>query len=129
MATILDELVLGARSEAARRRKQISPRELEGRFESERRSLADALRVDGLSVIAEAKKASPSQGVIREDFDPAATAEMYQEAGAAGVSILTEPLQFQGALEYLAEARQRCSLPLLRKDFIVEEYQLLEARA
>ncbi len=129
MATILDELVLGARSEAARRRKQISARELEGRFPSERRSLAEALRADGLSVIAEAKKASPSQGVIREHFEPAAIAEMYQEAGAAGVSVLTEPLQFQGALEHLAETRQSCDLPLLRKDFIVEEYQLLEARA
>ena len=129
MATILDELVQGARSEAARRRKQISARELEGRFRPGRRSLAEALRTDGLSVIAEAKKASPSQGVIREQFEPGAIAEMYQEAGAAGISVLTEPLQFQGALEHLAEAREHCGLPLLRKDFIVEEYQLLEARA
>ncbi|MFT4605204.1 MAG: indole-3-glycerol phosphate synthase [Rhodothermales bacterium] len=129
MITILDELVLGARSEAARRRKQISARELESRFRPDRRSLVEALRADGLSVIAEAKKASPSQGVIREQFEAGPIAEMYEEAGAAGVSVLTEPLQFQGALEYLTEARSCCSLPLLRKDFIVEEYQLLEARA
>ncbi|NNE69637.1 MAG: indole-3-glycerol phosphate synthase TrpC [Rhodothermales bacterium] len=129
MVTILDDLVAGARSEAARRRKKVSPYELEQRFRPDRRSLIEALRGEGLSILAEAKKASPSQGIIREDFDPGAIAEQYAEAGAAGMSVLTEPLQFKGALEYLAEARMRCPLPLLRKDFIVEEYQLLEARA
>ncbi|MBO6575422.1 MAG: indole-3-glycerol phosphate synthase TrpC [Rhodothermales bacterium] len=129
MATILDELVAGARAEAASRRKQVGMAELESRFRAERRSLAEALRGDGLSVIAEAKKASPSQGVIREAFEPGAIAEMYQEAGASAMSVLTENLRFLGSLDDLAEARYRCELPLLRKDFIVEDYQLFEARA
>lgn len=129
MPTILDELVAGARSETATRRRTVSTYELEQRFRPDRRSLVDALRAEGLSILAEAKKASPSQGVIREDFDPGAIAEQYTEGGAAGMSVLTEPLQFLGSLDYLAEARMRCPLPLLRKDFIVEEYQLFEARA
>lgn len=127
--TILDELVAGAREEAARRRRKIPVSRLEERFPDTRRSMAEALRVPGLSVIAEAKKASPSAGVIREDFRPGDVAEAYQEAGAAAMSVLTENRQFLGALEHLAEARSRCTLPLLRKDFIVEEYQLFEARA
>jgi indole-3-glycerol phosphate synthase len=129
MATILDDLVLGARAETARRRKHVSLSDLEDLFPSERRSLAAALRQEGLGIIAEAKSASPSQGVIREDFHPGSIAEAYQEAGADAMSVLTETLQFKGSLDHLRLARSRCDLPLLRKDFIVEEYQLFEARA
>ena len=129
MTTILDELVEGAREETEARRRKVPVSRLESRFPDGVRSMRDALSAPGLSVIAECKKASPSQGVIREAYHPGDIAEMYEEAGAAAVSVLTENRQFLGGLEHLVEARSRCSLPLLRKDFIVAEYQLFEARA
>lgn len=129
MRTILEQLVEGARSETDRRKRQVSVRELEGRFRPGHRSLIEALAAPGLGIIAESKKASPSQGVIRGDYDAGRNAESYQTAGAQGISILTEPLQFQGSLADLDAARQACDLPLLRKDFILDEYQLFEARA
>ncbi|HXH06585.1 MAG TPA: indole-3-glycerol phosphate synthase TrpC [Vicinamibacterales bacterium] len=82
-----------------------------------------------LRVIAECKRRSPSRGVLRADYDPAAVARGYERAGAVAISVLTEPTFFDGALDHLTAVRQAVQVPVLRKDFIVTEYQLLEARA
>jgi indole-3-glycerol phosphate synthase len=88
------------------------------------------LRVDDrFNVIAECKRRSPSKGVLAPTYDPVAIARQYEAGGAAAISVLTEPTFFDGSLEHLAAVRQSVSLPLLRKDFIVDEYQLFEARA
>ncbi|HVC20849.1 MAG TPA: indole-3-glycerol phosphate synthase TrpC [Vicinamibacterales bacterium] len=91
-----------------------------------RRALA---RTDRLNVIAECKRRSPARGLLRPAYDPAAIARGYEAAGAAAVSVLTEPTFFDGALEHLQAVRAAVTLPVLRKDFIVDDYQLLEARA
>jgi indole-3-glycerol phosphate synthase len=91
--------------------------------------LAALSRSGGANVIAECKRRSPSRGVLAADYDPVAIARQYEAGGAAAISVLTEPTFFDGALEHLAAVRQAVQLPLLRKDFIVDEYQLLEARA
>jgi indole-3-glycerol phosphate synthase len=85
--------------------------------------------IDGINIIAECKRRSPSRGVLRADYDPAAIARGYADAGAAAISVLTEPTFFDGSLEHLGAVRQAVEIPLLRKDFIVSEYQLLEAKA
>jgi len=83
----------------------------------------------GLNVIAEVKKASPSAGVIREDFDPVAIAQAYQRCGADAISVLTDEKYFQGRLEYINQIKEAVDLPILRKDFIIEPWQIYESRA
>jgi indole-3-glycerol phosphate synthase len=90
---------------------------------------AAVAREDRVNVIAECKRRSPSKGVLRADYDPVAIARSYADAGAAAISVLTEPAFFDGALEHLSAVRSALDEPLLRKDFIVSEYQLLEAKA
>ena len=90
--------------------------------------LYGALKGFGLSVIAEVKKASPSQGIIKEDFEPVSIAREYEYAGASAISVLTEETYFKGGGEYLKAIRSAVGLPLLRKDFIFDEWQLCEAR-
>lgn len=84
---------------------------------------------DRVAVIAECKRRSPSRGVLRDDYQPAVVARAYEDAGAAAVSVLTEPAFFDGSLDHLEAVREAVTVPLLRKDFIVSEYQLAEARA
>jgi len=99
------------------------------RAESPRRSLLAALSVDGPAIIAECKKASPSAGLLRADFDPVKLSALYQAAGASAISVVTEPDFFEGRLEWLEAVRGVVELPVLRKDFLVDERQLREAAA
>ena len=134
MSTILDTILARKRDEVAARRQQVSQFELKARAASAPpvRGFADAIAgkiAAGLpAVIAEVKKASPSKGVIRAEFDPAAIARSYQVGGAACLSVLTDVDFFQGSDAFLQQARAACTLPVLRKDFIVDAYQVYEAR-
>jgi indole-3-glycerol phosphate synthase len=124
--------VLHKRREVALRKEQVPLEELEARIENlpTPRSFLAALRGPGpIRLIAEVKKASPSRGVIRDDFDPVKIATIYEAEGASCISVLTDERYFQGCLAYLEAIRKVVSLPLLRKDFIIDPYQLFEARA
>ncbi len=132
MPTILDRILDDTRQLVAER-KAITPTAALMRrpaFHAPTLSLARALRrPDGPATIAECKRASPSEGEIRADYRPADVARAYKQAAAAAISVLTEPTHFRGTLDDLAAVRHAVDLPVLRKDFVVDEYQLVEARA
>lgn len=129
---ILDEIVFHTREALDRRKSQIPQDELLKRLKGlqEVPRFKAALAVpDGIHLVAEIKKSSPSSGLIRPDFDPLAIALAYERAGASALSILTEEKYFGGKLSYLDEVKKTVSLPVLRKDFIVDEYQIYESKA
>lgn len=132
MPTILDRIVETKRREIATAKLAVSERDLERQVanKSPTRNFGEAIRQPNwIMVIAEVKKASPSAGIIRADFDPVAIAKIYQQHGAAAISVLTDTEYFQGNLGYLTAIHDAVECPVLRKDFILERYQLLEARA
>lgn len=128
----LDTILTAKRAEIARSKVRVPLAHLE-RLAAARpdkpRGFADALLKPGVRIIAEIKRASPSLGDIRPDLDPAATARAFAEGGAAALSVLTEPAYFKGSQNDLREARSAVSLPVLRKDFIVDPYQVYETAA
>lgn len=133
--TVLRKIIARKHEEVAERRQQrpleqlrqelVHPPETRGFVQA----IADRLAEGKAAVIAEIKKASPSKGVIREHFDPAELARSYERGGATCLSVLTDVDFFQGADAYLQQAREATNLPVIRKDFIIDEYQLYEARA
>ena len=133
MATVLDNIVAAKRAEVTRRKERVLLETLKERISTQPTPLAfaNALRGDKVRLIAEVKKASPSRGLLRADFDPVALATTYAENGAAAVSVLTDS-HFQGTLEHMAAVKEALlprRVPVLRKDFILEPYQVYEARA
>lgn len=133
MSDMLETIVATKRQEVAAAKEHISLDEIKDRAlgaPSPRNFFAAMTRpADHLRVIAEVKKASPSAGLIREDFDPVAIAQAYHKAGAAAISCLTDEQYFQGSLGYIQQIRDAVPLPVLRKDFIIDPYQVYEARA
>lgn len=131
MTSILDDIVAAKWTAIAAAKAARPARDFEARLGQAPSAppFAAALKVPGeVRVIAEVKRASPSAGVLRGDFDPAAIARAYESAGAAAVSVLTDEPFFQGHLDHLCEVRSAVTLPLLRKEFVLDRYQLLEAR-
>jgi indole-3-glycerol phosphate synthase len=125
--SILERIVAAKRAEVAAAKQRTPAVKLDAAPPV--RDFVAALRKKRPAVIAEIKRASPSKGLLRENFDPAAIARSYQEAGAACMSVLTDREFFQGAPEHLSAARAACALPALRKDFLIDPYQVMEARA
>ena len=130
---ILDEIIEKTKQDLEKRKKEISL-DLLGRTLSSNpyaprdvKPFLISTKEEPIRIIAEVKKASPSKGIIKEDFDPILIAQAYSNSGANAISVLTEPHYFQGNLEYLTAIRRYVPTPLLRKDFIVDKYQIVEA--
>jgi len=134
VANILDKIIADKRVEVNDRRSQRSLEQLKEQIGSKPkcRNFYKAVTKPnsrGINVIAEVKKASPSAGVIREDFDPVAIAQTYEKCGADAISVLTDEKYFQGRLEHINQVKQAVDLPVLRKDFIIDIWQVYESRA
>ena len=135
VADVLDRILAVKREEIASAKRAVSPAEMErlAKEAPKPRDFVGSMRkrmAGGLpAVIAEAKKASPSKGLLRPDFEPASIARSYEKAGASCMSVLTDQQFFQGSADHLRAAREACSLPVLRKDFCVDAYQVHESRA
>jgi indole-3-glycerol phosphate synthase len=132
MSSILERIVASKRQELAAIQTAVPSRDLErqvGDAPPVRDFWAGLDRPGEVRIIAEVKKASPSAGVLRQDFDPVAIARIYEQHGAACISVLTDGPFFQGSLAHLSAVRAAVSVPLLRKDFLIDPYQVLEARA
>jgi indole-3-glycerol phosphate synthase len=133
--TVLEKILARKAEEVAERRARVSFAEVEAQARGAdpvrgfARALQERVAQKQAAVIAEVKKASPSKGVLRENFVPADIAKSYEAGGAACLSVLTDIDFFQGADEYLQQARAACSLPVIRKDFMIDPYQIVEARA
>ena len=128
---ILDDIVEKRREQLEREKENFPQEDMKEMALNSRRVSLDfkaALKADGISIISEVKKASPSRGIISEDFRPTEQAKAYEEAGADAISCLTEEHFFKGADKYLADIRASVNLPILRKDFIFDEYQIYEAK-
>ena len=127
--SILERILESKRAEVAAAKRSHPDVEARAGTASAPRDFVGALRAKRPAVIAEIKRASPSKGLLRENFDPAAIAKSYEKAGAACMSVLTDREFFQGAAAHLVAARAACALPALRKDFLIDPYQVFEARA
>ena len=132
--TILDTILEYKKFEVENRKKICSFNELKNKCKNlpENKSLLNALKLakinKKIALIAEVKKASPSKGIIKADFNPSEIAKIYQKAGATAISVLTEEKFFLGSIEYLKEIKKIVDIPVLRKDFIIDEYQIYETR-
>jgi len=125
---ILDQIVRHKREEVKRKKELLPLNKMEEKLTDRTRDFPAALQRNGPAVIAELKRKSPSRGLLREDFQPAALAEVYEKCGAAAVSVLTDREFFGGADQYINEVKRNVTLPILRKDFIIDEYQIFESR-
>jgi indole-3-glycerol phosphate synthase len=134
LANVLDKIIADKREEVRLRQSRTSLEELRERIAGlpRCRNFYKAVTKPnsrGINVIAEVKKASPSAGLIRQDFDPVAVAQVYEKCGADAISVLTDEKYFQGRLEYVEQVKQAVSVPVLRKDFIIDPWQVYESRA
>ena len=134
MFDILKQIITDKRIEVERQKKLVDVEQLKEQIKNLPKcrnfhNAATKKNPHGINVIAEVKKASPSAGLIRENFDPVEIAKIYEKCGADAISVLTDEKYFQGKLEYLTAVKNSVSVPVLRKDFIIDEYQIYEARA
>jgi len=132
MTNILEEIVEKIKSDVSKQKRKVSFSDLSSHegFEKQKRSFSNALQVDNsVSIIAEIKKGSPSKGIIRHDFDPKKIADSYIKHGASAISVLTNEPFFKGSLTYLADVSSLSPIPVLRKDFLIDPYQVKEAAA
>ncbi len=134
MADILDTIIADKKIEVEQRKSQCSIEQLKAQISTmaKCRNFYKAVtkpNIRGLNVIAEIKKASPSAGLIREDFEPVEIAQIYKKCGADAISVLTDEKYFQGRIEYIKQIKEVIDLPILRKDFIIDQWQVYESRA